>query len=192
MASRLRWCWATAMLLARGRRVDGGHCTTAAPAPPAPQSWGESRLAEAGWDSAWGKAPDAWTPAASTWLQLLRHDRTSQDRSDILPQEAPSVASTPIVFAMPEPMARALGWPNAKLGWTDVMRLARDPAGWGAKGHPEWGAFKLGKTNPNISTTGLSATVGVFVARFDPARPATSVTLDVQQAIAPSVGNRSE
>src|SRR4051794_37002862 len=33
-----------------------------------------------------------------------------------------------------------------------------------AKGHPERRAFKLGKTNSNISTTGLSATVGVFVA----------------------------
>ena len=38
------------------------------------------------------------------------------------------------------------------------------PDGWGAKGYSEWGAFKLGKTNPNISTTGLAATVGAFVA----------------------------
>ena len=30
------------------------------------------------------------------------------------------------------------------------------------------------------------------VARFDPTRPATSVTLDVEHAVAPSVGNRSE
>jgi Ca-activated chloride channel family protein len=124
----------------------------------------ESRLAEAGWDSAWGPAPDAWSPAASTWLQLLRYDRSAQDRPDILPAEAPPVASTPIVLAMPEPMARALGWPDATLGWADLLRLANDPAGWGAKGHPEWGTFKLGKTNPNISTTGLSATIGVFVA----------------------------
>ena len=36
--------------------------------------------------------------------------------------------------------------------------------GWASKGHPEWGAFKLGKTNPNVSTSGLSATIGAFVA----------------------------
>jgi len=124
----------------------------------------ESRLAEASWDPAWGPAPDAWSPAASTWLQLLRHDRSSHDRPDILPAEAESVVSTPIVLAMPEPMARALGWPDAAIGWSDLLNLANHPDGWGAKGHPEWGAFKLGKTNPNISTTGLSATVGVFVA----------------------------
>src|SRR4051812_17362053 len=124
----------------------------------------ESRLAEVSWDAVWGPAPDAWSPAASTWLQLLRHDSAAHDRPDILPATAESVVSTPIVLAMPEPMARALGWPDAAIGWADLLHLAKDPAGWGAKGHPEWGAFKLGKTNPNISTTGLSATVGVFVA----------------------------
>jgi Ca-activated chloride channel family protein len=124
----------------------------------------ESRLAEASWDPAWGPAPDAWSPAASTWLQLLRHDRSSHDRPDILPAEAESVVSTPIVLARPEPMAKALGWPAAAIGSSDLLDLANNPDGWGAKGHPEWGAFKLGKTNPNISTTGLSATVGVFVA----------------------------
>lgn len=124
----------------------------------------ESRLAEASWDPGWGGAPDAWSPAASTWLQLLRHDRSSHDRPDILPADAESVVSTPIVLAMPEPMARALGWPDAATGWSDLLALANHPDGWGAKGHPEWGDFKLGKTNPNISTTGLSATVGVFVA----------------------------
>jgi Ca-activated chloride channel family protein len=124
----------------------------------------ESRLAEASWDPAWGPAPDAWSPAASTWLQLLRHDRASHDRPDILPAQAGSVASTPIVLAMPEPLARALGWPDAAIGWADLLNLANHPDGWTTKGHPEWGAFKLGKTNPNISTTGLSATVGVFVA----------------------------
>jgi Ca-activated chloride channel family protein len=124
----------------------------------------ESRLVEASWDPAWGAAPDAWSPAASTWLQLLRHDRASHDRPDIVPARAESLVSTPIVLAMPEPMARALDWPKAAIGWADLLKLANHPDGWGAMGHPEWGAFKLGKTNPNISTTGLSATVGVFVA----------------------------
>ena len=137
----------------------------------------ESRLAEENWDSAWGPAPDAWSPAASTWLQLLRHDRSSHDRPDILPAKSESVVSTPIVLAMPEPMARALGWPETAIGWSDLLNLADHPDGWGAKGHPEWGAFKLGKTNPNISTTGLSATVGVFVAATGTSSDLTLETL---------------
>lgn len=125
----------------------------------------ESRLAENSWeDEAWGPAPDAWSPAASTWLELLRFDRSSHDRPDILPAETESVVSTPLVLAMPEPMARALGWPDTPIGWSDLLSLANDPGGWASKGHPEWGEFKLGKTNPNMSTSGLAATVGAFVA----------------------------
>jgi Ca-activated chloride channel family protein len=71
---------------------------------------------------------------------------------------------TPLVLAMPKPMAEALGWPEAEIGWADILALAQDPAGWGAKGHPEWGAFRLGKTNPNFSTSGLSATAAIYYA----------------------------
>ena len=65
---------------------------------------------------------------------------------------------------MPEPMARALGWPDTPIGWQDLRTLATDPQGWAAKGHPEWGRFTLGKTNPNVSTSGLAATIGTLVA----------------------------
>ena len=125
---------------------------------------GEASLAR-GWDETVdGPAPDVWTPAASTWVGLLRKDLAKGDRPDILPAEAPSITSTPLVLAMPKPMAQALGWPRKSLGWSDVLNLANNPAGWGAVGHPEWGRFSLGKTNPNISTSGLAATVGAFVA----------------------------
>ncbi len=45
-------------------------------------------------------------------------------------------------------------------GWADLASWAGDPHFWAGKGHPEWGAFKLGKTNPNFSTSGLNATLG--------------------------------
>jgi Ca-activated chloride channel family protein len=61
-------------------------------------------------------------------------------------------------------MAEALGWPKAQIGWSDVLSLATNPQGWASKGHPEWGKFVLGKTNPNLSTSGLAATIGAFVA----------------------------
>jgi Ca-activated chloride channel family protein len=60
---------------------------------------------------------------------------------------------------MPEPMATALGHPQTPLGFADILQLARNQEGWGAYGHPEWGPFKLGKTNPNFSTSGLSALI---------------------------------
>jgi Ca-activated chloride channel family protein len=105
-----------------------------------------------------------WTPAASTWVRLLEQDLAAKDKPDLVPDETPSIASTPLVLAMPRPMAQALGWPRKALGWSDVLSLVEDPRGWAAHGHPEWGRFTLGKTNPNLSTSGLAATVGAFVA----------------------------
>ena len=76
--------------------------------------------------------------------------------------ECRSLVRTPVVIAMWEPMARALGWPRKKLGFADFVRLARSGAGWGDFGHPEWGAFKLVHTNPDFSTSGLSAVVAEY------------------------------
>jgi Ca-activated chloride channel homolog len=68
------------------------------------------------------------------------------------------------VIAMPRPMAEAMGWPKAQIGWRDLFELAKDSAGWGRFGHPEWGRFKLGKTNPDFSTSGLNALIGEYYA----------------------------
>ena len=72
--------------------------------------------------------------------------------------------SGPLVIAMPRPMAEAMGWPAKQIGWRDLFELAQDPDGWARYGHPEWGAFKLGKTNPNFSTSGLNALIGEYYA----------------------------
>ena len=66
------------------------------------------------------------------------------------PTETGRDRDRPLVFAMPKPMAEALGWPGKAIGWAELAELAADPKGWAKYGHPEWGAFKLGKTNPNF------------------------------------------
>ena len=80
------------------------------------------------------------------------------------PDAAKAFQLTPLVIAMPRPMAEALGWPQTPIGYGDILKLAQDPAGWGGKGHPEWGPFRLGKTNPNFSTSALSATIAQYYA----------------------------
>ena len=102
--------------------------------------------------------PAAWSPASSFWGQLLEFEA---DRL-LVPDDAPSLVRTPLVIAMWEPMARALGWPQRKLGFGDFVRLARSGAGWSDFGHPEWGDFKLVHTNPDFSTAGLSAVVAEY------------------------------
>ncbi len=95
--------------------------------------------------------PTLWSPASTVWT-----DRVAAAASPSLVGEPKSFTRTPVVFGMPEPMATALGWPNTPISITDLETLCQDPAGWGSVGKDIWGAFKISKTNPNTSTTGLS------------------------------------
>ena len=107
-----------------------------------------------------GDRPVVWTPASTLWARLLEHDA---DR-DLVPEHNKSIVRTPLVLAMWEPMARALGWPRKEIGFADVLRLAQDPRGWDAHGHPEFGAFKLVHTNPAASTSGMGAVTASYFA----------------------------
>jgi Ca-activated chloride channel homolog len=104
--------------------------------------------------------PAAWSPASSLWGRLLNFEA---DRALAL-DESPSIVRTPLVIAMWEPMTQALGYPKEKLGFEDILRLARSPTGWAAYGRPEFGRFKLVHTNPDFSTSGLSAVVAEYYA----------------------------
>jgi Ca-activated chloride channel homolog len=110
-----------------------------------------------------GPRPVVWSPAASAWGEVVNQRRADQGKNAIAPTGKPFML-TPLVIAMPQPMAEALGYPNTPLGYGDILRLANDPAGWGAFGHPEWGPFRLGKTNPNFSTSALNATIAQYYA----------------------------
>jgi len=102
--------------------------------------------------------PVAWSPASSLWGRLLNYEADRPYVAD----DNPSLVRTPLVIAMWEPMARALGWPKKQLGFADVLALARSRAGWADFGHPEFGAFKLVHTNPDFSTAGLSSVVAEY------------------------------
>ena len=119
-----------------------------------------------GWrdERAEGPRPVIWSPAASSWGAVLNQRLAERGQPAMAPANARAFMLTPLVLAMPRPMAEALGYPQTPLGYADLIRLAQDPAGWGSKGHPEWGQFKLGKTNPNFSTSALSATIAQYYA----------------------------
>ncbi|MET9064312.1 substrate-binding and VWA domain-containing protein [Streptosporangium sandarakinum] len=143
-----------------GRKV-GGRCADVVVENVA--SGGAMLALARGWDERRdGPRPDVWSPASSGWVTLLRQRATASDAGAPVALENPSIAKTPLVVAMPKPMAEALGWPGKKLGWSDLLDLST--GSWAGHGHPEWGAFRLGKTNPNFSTSGLNATIGAYFA----------------------------
>jgi Ca-activated chloride channel family protein len=96
--------------------------------------------------------PTIWSPASSLWGRLL-NDRVDAEWS---PLESPALVRTPLVVAMWRPEAEALGWPKQPIGFAQILALATSRQGWAAYGLPTFGTFKLGHTNPDFSTSGLS------------------------------------
>jgi Ca-activated chloride channel homolog len=116
-----------------------------------------------------------WSPSASTWLEVLKQESGNAG----IATSSQSLVLTPVVISMWKPMAEALGYPNTPIGWTDMLALINDPQGWGKYGHPEWGRFSWGHTDPEISTTALSTLLAEFYAAVDKQRGLT--VSDVQR-----------
>ncbi|WFE24232.1 substrate-binding domain-containing protein [Solwaraspora sp. WMMD937] len=74
-------------------------------------------LAGVGQASGTAIAPDVWVPDSSTWLLRL-----SSLAPGFTPANNESVARSPVVVAMPEPVATNLGWPDQQLTWTDLLQ----------------------------------------------------------------------
>lgn len=134
-----------------GKALD--KCATIVPVSV---SSGEaSRLLKQGWptDQTTKPQPVIWSPASTTWTADV-----ADSQGQALVPEPQSFATTPVVLAMPERMARALGWPDKPIGLQDIEAICTDPQGWSkfGGGAATWGAFKLGKTTPMTSTTGLN------------------------------------
>jgi Ca-activated chloride channel family protein len=129
-------------------------------------SGASSSLLSQGWpdEAANGPRPVIFSPAASAWGGVVNQRLSDRGQKPIVPTTFKSFMLTPLVIAMPKPMADALGYPATPIGYGDLLKLAQDPQGWAGRGHPEWGAFKLGKTNPNFSTSALNATVAQYYA----------------------------
>ena len=148
------------------------------------------RALASGWQSSGKARPDVWTPAASTWVELLVQNLSSRPGEIGIASDSPSLAHSPLVIAMPATMATILGWPQKQLGWSDVLSLQRDPNAWRSRGHPDWGSFKLGQTDPTISTSGVHAFIGMFSAAVE-IRDGTTApeTLSAADVSDPSVLN---
>ena len=136
----------------------GDRCVVVEPRSKA--SGAAATLLADGWqdEAADGPRPVVWSPASSAWAAVLNQRLDDRGEAAMAPPSDPFML-TPLVIAMPEPMATALGHPETPIGYADIVRLSQSPEGWAAYGHPEWGPFRLGKTNPNFSTSGLSALI---------------------------------
>jgi Ca-activated chloride channel homolog len=80
----------------------------------------------------------------------------------LVADENPSIVRTPLVIAMWKRLADAYGYPDRPLGYKELAELAT--GGWAVAGKPQFGAFKYVHTNPDFSTSGLSAVAASYYA----------------------------
>jgi Ca-activated chloride channel family protein len=102
--------------------------------------------------------PVMWSPSSSFWGRLANYDA---DRR-LVADENPSIVRTPVVIAMWQRLADAYGYPERELGYKQLDDLAT--RGWAAVGKPQFGSFKYVHTNPDFSTSGLSAVAASYYA----------------------------
>ncbi|MGD9093320.1 MAG: VWA domain-containing protein [Anaerolineales bacterium] len=99
--------------------------------------------------------PTVWSPASSVYVPVANAEWRKLHASDLIEGTPNDLVLSPVIIAMWQPMAEALGWPEKSLGWQDISQLAISDEGWSAFGYPEWGDFQFGHTHPNYSNSGI-------------------------------------
>ncbi len=106
--------------------------------------------------------PTILSPAATTWILKLNKEWRVQNGKEISSGPWQPLLSTPVVIAMWESRAEALGcWPvpEPDCTWERIRDLAVSPEGWGMFGHPEWGRFHFGYAYVGESDVGTQTAV---------------------------------
>jgi Ca-activated chloride channel homolog len=116
---------------------------------------------------------DITSPASAAFIKLANAESRAKTGKDLIGSTENLVLS-PVVIAMWKPMAEAIGYGQKAVGWSDILDLARDPRGWAARGHPEWGPFRFGHTNPESSNSGL---MSVFAEVYAATRKKSGLTV---------------
>jgi Ca-activated chloride channel homolog len=111
--------------------------------------------------------PDVWIPDSSTWLVRVR-----AAGPNLVPPQAPSIASSPVVIAMPEPVAKTLGWPTATLTWAALLQRMTTGQ-----------ALKIGIVEPNRDAVGLSGLVALGAAAAAAGAAAEQATVAAMRAL---------
>lgn len=105
-------------------------------------------------------APDVWIPDARSWLQRLRAAAPQFGITD-----EGSLALSPVVMAMPEPVAKELGWPKKKLGAANLVTQITTSTN-----------FRAGTVDPARDAVALSGllALGGTASALDQSEPGTS------------------
>ncbi|MEH0842899.1 substrate-binding domain-containing protein [Micromonospora sp. CPCC 205711] len=125
-------------------------------------------LAGVGQASGTAVTPDIWIPDSSTWLLRLKNGAAA-----FAPANGASIARSPVVVAMPEPVASRLGWPDKKLAWTDMLRAVSSDK-----------PLRAGIVEPTQDAAGLSGLLSLTAAASGSGVDAQKATTGALRALA--------
>ena len=125
--------------------------------------------------------PTIVTPQSGDWLVDVNH-RAGRVVVDL--DAADNIAETWLGIVTYRAMAECLGWPDAKIGYRDIVALRADPDGWAAYpdcARTEWGRRPLlAFTNPNTSTSGRNVLISLYSMAAGKA-PADLTVADIER-----------
>jgi Ca-activated chloride channel family protein len=141
------------------------------------------------WDEAvLGERPQAWLPDSTFWV-----DKLAASNKAAIGSAPESVASSPVVLALPEEAAAALSEGNS-FAWGDLAGLTSAPDGWARYGKPEWGRFGVAvpdpDTNPASSLALQCALAGASPRRSGPVTTEMLTTPEVRQNLTQLAGSK--
>ncbi|MEU8814669.1 substrate-binding domain-containing protein [Actinoplanes sp. NPDC048796] len=86
------------------------------------------------------KVPDVWIPDSSTWLLRLK-----AEAQGFAPTDQKPIAQSPVVVAMPKPVAEKIGWPDRELSWSTLLNQMLTST-----------SLNTGIVNPSLDAAGLA------------------------------------
>jgi Ca-activated chloride channel homolog len=125
------------------------------------------------WDeAAQGARPQAWLPESTFWVNRL----AAADNA-LVGSAAESVATSPVVLAVPQEAVKPLTTGQSFL-YGDLAELTSAPDGWSRYGKPEWGKFSVAVPDPASNAASVLA-IQCAIAGASPQRagPVTVETL---------------
>jgi hypothetical protein len=125
------------------------------------------------WDeAALGARPQAWLPESTFWV-----NRLSAADNALVTSAAESVATSPVVLAVPQEAMKPLSNGQSFL-YGDLASLTSAPDGWTRYGKPEWGKFSVAMPDPASNAASVLA-LQCAIAGASPQRagPVTVETL---------------
>lgn len=126
---------------------------------------------------------DLWIPEDVTWPALL-----AEIGNPAFADSCRTLARSPLVIGMWQPVAESLGWPSLDLGWLDIGSLAADPTAWAYYSGGQFGdELRIGHTHPGVSGSGASTLLAIVHAAQSTAQPVSAADMEspiVQASVA--------